>query len=1183
MATGKSGADKVVRWTGHEARILRDALRMSVRGFAEHLGVSDRTVSKWEAGGSGHVPVPDSQALLDTALLRADIQAQERFHTAVTVPAPRRVPPGASPFILVPSPEPNLVDRTSEHEDLVSLLVDASTGGGVSAVAVCGPGGFGKTTLATQVCHDMRITRIFPVILWVETGQGCTPARVVELISDLCVHLDGARPALTDPEQAGLHLARVLDDRRILLVIDNVWSAADLAPFLLGGSECARLITTRNLRVCPAGTGLMRLGPMSPGEIGELLKRSIPSLGRNDVDRLALRCGGWPLLASVVGSNLSADVAAGASPGNAVVEADEALRTFGPQAFDVWDADQRKNAIGRAIMSSIRSLEESVTVSGGSALQERYLALAIFPAATPVPLPVLTHWWCESYGWSPSAVRQFCRVLADRSLISAYLADQDSVLLHDVFRAYLRRMIGREWSALHRSFLDAFRSLVGGSWYGLGDEFPYLWKTLSYHLHEAGLDDELVSTLASPRYIIEKVSRLGHQSLAADRAILMLIDSGSVGHSRNGFWQSACAFAEAGYLLHDLRTEAEVAATLTVALLRIEGIPDPVAQLKKISAEAGSTVDVSWALNDQASDPRGHVGAIVTVATSQGHVVSAGEDGTVRLWDLDKRDLIRTFRGHTGWVFAVAMSADGQTVASAGEDRLIRLWRTGTGEQIGILAGHTRRIRSIAFADERGMIVSGAEDGHVYVWDLASLKLLHGADTPGCPVWSVAIGCAETVVAVGGEDEFVRLYDLDTGQLLSEKAAHRDWVRSVAFAAGAPALASGSGDKSVMLWNIDDRRLAPARHVELPRARVRCVVLSDQADRLLVSTEDAKVHLVPSNGPPTEIQMPEGVDWVRSAAFTVDGSIVAGCEDGGLRRWQPAHSDHVNTLASGSNTIWSTQFAGAGTLVLLGRADGAIEVRDTATSALRRTLSSGPGRVWSLAAGADHIAAASGDGHVRVWSLRDPRWHLDLGTGQQRTWSVAVAKTGSRLASSTQDGRIRVRDLPGGDVLWEQSSEMGRVRSMAFDAAGDLVAAGGGDGSVRLWRADTGEILTEWTNPAGWARTINLDASGLRAAVGSGTGDIYVRDLAVSTNIAHLIGHTGRVLMLGFAPSTDRPDRLVSAGADGTVRIWSISEQREIAKVRVDASLQCATFDADSACLLAASATGVVALTTRQS
>lgn len=66
-------------WTGREARALRQALRLSVRAFAEHLDVAPRTVSKWEKLGQATRPYPDQQALLDTALDRAGTAAQERF------------------------------------------------------------------------------------------------------------------------------------------------------------------------------------------------------------------------------------------------------------------------------------------------------------------------------------------------------------------------------------------------------------------------------------------------------------------------------------------------------------------------------------------------------------------------------------------------------------------------------------------------------------------------------------------------------------------------------------------------------------------------------------------------------------------------------------------------------------------------------------------------------------------------------------------------------------------------------------------------------------------------------------------------------------------------------------------------------------------------------------------------
>jgi transcriptional regulator with XRE-family HTH domain len=71
----------VDQWSGRETRLLRNALRLTVRTFAEDLGVCVRTVSKWEAVGADLTPRPELQAALDTMLRRSTEEDRERFHS----------------------------------------------------------------------------------------------------------------------------------------------------------------------------------------------------------------------------------------------------------------------------------------------------------------------------------------------------------------------------------------------------------------------------------------------------------------------------------------------------------------------------------------------------------------------------------------------------------------------------------------------------------------------------------------------------------------------------------------------------------------------------------------------------------------------------------------------------------------------------------------------------------------------------------------------------------------------------------------------------------------------------------------------------------------------------------------------------------------------------------------------
>lgn len=65
---------------------------MSIREFAEQLGVSDRMVSKWEAAGEQIRPRPVNQAALDTLLARAAPDVLARFAGEET-PSGRRPRP----------------------------------------------------------------------------------------------------------------------------------------------------------------------------------------------------------------------------------------------------------------------------------------------------------------------------------------------------------------------------------------------------------------------------------------------------------------------------------------------------------------------------------------------------------------------------------------------------------------------------------------------------------------------------------------------------------------------------------------------------------------------------------------------------------------------------------------------------------------------------------------------------------------------------------------------------------------------------------------------------------------------------------------------------------------------------------------------------------------------------------
>jgi hypothetical protein len=104
--------------------------------------------------------------------------------------------------------------------------------------------------LATALCQDEDvITHFEDSILWLSLSA--TPDLLSEL-TILYAALTGERPPFVNAEEATVRLTEKLRDRNCLVVLDDVWNAGHLQPFLQAGKRCTFVITTRDANVVSA-------------------------------------------------------------------------------------------------------------------------------------------------------------------------------------------------------------------------------------------------------------------------------------------------------------------------------------------------------------------------------------------------------------------------------------------------------------------------------------------------------------------------------------------------------------------------------------------------------------------------------------------------------------------------------------------------------------------------------------------------------------------------------------------------------------------------------------------------------------------------------------------------------------------------------------------------------------------
>ena len=124
-------------------------------------------------------------------------------------------------------------------------------------------------------------------------GVAAGPDLAAKLVSAARL-FDPGVPEVTDPQAAGGVLGRALQGRLVLLVVDDVWSTAQVEPFLIGGDGVVRLFTTRQHGVLPPGTARVRVDQMAEAEAQELLTAGLPALPPELVADALRATGRWP-------------------------------------------------------------------------------------------------------------------------------------------------------------------------------------------------------------------------------------------------------------------------------------------------------------------------------------------------------------------------------------------------------------------------------------------------------------------------------------------------------------------------------------------------------------------------------------------------------------------------------------------------------------------------------------------------------------------------------------------------------------------------------------------------------------------------------------------------------------------------------------------------------------------------
>lgn len=388
---------------------------------------------------------------------------------------------------------------------------------------------------------------------------------------------------------------------------------------------------------------------------------------------------------------------------------------------------------------------------------------------------------------------------------------------------------------------------------------------------------------------------------------------------------------------------------------------------------------------------RAHAGALRAITPGPGpsEFASGATDGTIRIWNVDSGEAVGTAIGAELQVRGLAFDHSRRELLSAGEDGFVRRWDIVSSVREPVLREHRAWVYCLEFIDDgtsEGMLVSGAGeapalDGRVAFWNLGE-RSLAGAINPireGATniVWSITGDPQGEVICASGdgiqfvtrkgvtsrfslptspfrvalldggnrvavrrfESRALELYDRAGTLIQSIELPHRS-MDDMRTRAGGTELIVGSG--SALLWfKIENGRAFETRRIEF-EGLITSISTIETADLVAVGLFGGDVALVDASGDggaSIRWRKPASPDDNVRVALSPDGTRVSSVGKGTtVRILDASDGEQVLALGGHGDAVISIAYSLDGSTLATGSIDGTIRIwRAAATSELSKT------------------------------------------------------------------------------------------------------------------------------------------------------------------------------------------------------------------------------------------------------
>jgi WD40 repeat protein len=367
-------------------------------------------------------------------------------------------------------------------------------------------------------------------------------------------------------------------------------------------------------------------------------------------------------------------------------------------------------------------------------------------------------------------------------------------------------------------------------------------------------------------------------------------------------------------------------------------------------------------------------------------------------------------QSHVMRVTAVAISGDGRLAVSASDDQTLKVWDLENGHELRALKGHATEVNTVAIVPNGQLAVSGSFDGMIKVWNL------HGGKSPKRhqghrgSVNAVAVmpDGRRALSAARDTNPGIKEWSLKT---LDEQATYYHEMSDVKSLAPTPHgwIVAGADDGTLVAWNFEDEWWEEyPRTFQGHKASISGLAVTPDG-RLLISASKDKTLRVWNAETGRELRNLMGHSAkFQAVAITPDGQfVVSGADDRTVGIWTLRTGEELRTLQGHTESVNAVAITPDGTKVVSGASDLTLKLWDLESGRELRTLQGHKDWISSLAMtpGGKSVVSASNDATLKVWDLESGAC-LCTFTAESAVYCCAVASDSCTIVAGEHSGRV---------------------------------------------------------------------------------------------------------------------------------------------------------------------------------